>query len=176
MKITKRQLKRIIAEEYALVNGTKRRRTSSKRVSAKSKQLREAKRADLLREAKAKILVEEMMQEGWFSDLLGGLKAVGGKAGEEAMKGYEKVAKTTTDAWKSTKAAYEAGVKENQDKEKAAAEKKALDFSEADAKSKYQEYMQGLVKIFLDGGYEDEEAQSKAGMLALAWGDASAPG
>ena len=64
MKITKRQLKRIIAEEYALVNGTKRRRTSSKRVSAKSKQLREAKRADLLREAKAKILVEEMMQEG----------------------------------------------------------------------------------------------------------------
>tara|TARA_B100000676_G_C17940441_1_gene766101 strand:- start:12 stop:539 length:528 start_codon:yes stop_codon:yes gene_type:complete len=175
MKITKRQLKRIIAEEYALVHGTKRRRTS-RRSTRNARQLREAKRAELLREAKAKILVEEMMQEGWFTDLIGGLTAVGGEAGKAAKAGYEKVAKATTDAWKATKQSFEDGVKANQEKEKQAAEKKALEFAEADAKSKYQEYMQGLVKIFLDGGYEDEEAQAKAGMLALAWGDASAPG
>ena len=174
MKITKGQLKRIIAEEYTAIYGKKKLISKPKRLT-KSKRIREAKRRNLLREAKAEILVEEMMQEGWFSDLLGGLKSIGGKAGEEAMKGYEKVAKSTTDAWKATKSAYEAGVKENQEKEKAEAEKKALQFAEADAASKYKEYMQSLVKIFLDGGYEDEEAQSKAGMLALAWGDASAP-
>ena len=173
MKITKGQLKRIIAEEYAVVYGTKRK--PARRSASRTKRLREANRANLLREAKAEILVQEMMQEGWFSDLLGGLKSVGGKAGEQAMKGYEKVTKTTTDAWNATKTAYEAGVKENQDKEKKAAEEKALEFSEADAASKYKEYMQSLIKIFLDGGYEDEEAQAKAGALALAWGNASAP-
>jgi len=176
MRITKGQLRRIIAEEHALVNRTKRSRTSSKRISVKSKQLREAKRADLLLEAKAKILAEEMIEEGWFGDMISGLGKVGDKASEKAKAGYEKVQSATTDAWNATKTAYQQGVKDNQDKEKKAAEDKAFNHAVDEANKGYKEYLQSIIKILLNGGYEEGEAQAKAGQLALAWSNAGAPG
>ena len=169
MKITKGQLKRIIAEEHALVYGEPKRKTSKRRSLSRKAMLESRRRKrEIMIEAKAKILAEEMIQEGWFTDMLSGL-------GAAAKSNYKKVKSAASDAWQDTKAEYAKGVAENQEKEKAAADKKALEFAEGEAKSKYKEYLEGLSKILLKGGYSDDEAKAKAGELALAWGTASVP-
>ena len=62
MKITKRQLKRIIAEEHALVYGKPKRKTSRKRRSSRKAMLESRRRKrEIMIEAKAKILAEELV-------------------------------------------------------------------------------------------------------------------
>lgn len=91
MKITKNQLKRIIAEEYALVYGSKKKN----KISKTKKTLRErkrikARRNELIREAQGRLVVEHMLEENFFkaiwSILTGPMKtaaAAGVKAGKQ---------------------------------------------------------------------------------------------
>ena len=121
MKITKRQLKKIISEEYALVYGKKApvSKNRKRRVArAKQKRLQERKmhQREVLIEAKAKIIAREIMEEGWFTDALAGIGGVLGKAGEKVGDQVGKVGKMADDTWKATKKAYVDAAKENKDK------------------------------------------------------------
>ncbi len=116
MKITKGQLKRIIAEEHAVVYGTKRktRRPVGRRKTAKKQYVNEAKR-ELINEIQAKAITNELMVEGFFGDLwsnakaaLGVAKDAAGEAGAAAAKSIGKTAqgfaKTASDMGDKSKA------------------------------------------------------------------------
>ena len=90
MRITKGELKRIVAEEHAMVYGT-RRPVGTRRV-AKKQYVNEAKR-QLINEIQAKAITNELMVEGFFGDLwdnakaaLGVAKDAAGEAGAAAAK------------------------------------------------------------------------------------------
>jgi len=96
MKITKGQLKRIIAEEHALVYGTKR-RPQGRRKTTKKQRLSEAKR-ELISEIQTRATVNELMAEGFFGNMFRNMKAAlstaGDIAGEAGAAAAGKVAKT----------------------------------------------------------------------------------
>ena len=97
MKITKGQLKRIIAEEHAVVYG-RRKPTASRRV-AKKRRLSEAKR-ELVIEMQSRAIANELLEEGFFDSIKAGLKAaagIGGKAAGAAMKKAGEAAQSVKD-------------------------------------------------------------------------------
>ena len=91
MKITRKQLKRIIAEEHAVVYGTKpkrnvRRRRPVGRKKTRKQYLSEARR-ELLREQRAIAFSNQLIEEGFGSFMSGIAKGIGkiaGGAGEAA--------------------------------------------------------------------------------------------
>lgn len=97
MKITKKQLKRIIAEEHAIVYGTKkpaRRRT--RKLTAKQRRIVEAKkRKAILAEARRNYACDEVLEEGLgkFLKQMGGMFTKG-------LEQASKIKDATVDAWK----------------------------------------------------------------------------
>lgn len=91
MKITKGQLKRIIAEEHAVVYGTKRRtrRPVGTRRVAKKRYLSEAKR-EMINEIQARAISNQLMEAGFFSALKAGFKTAMGLGGEAAGAALKK--------------------------------------------------------------------------------------
>ena len=96
MKITKGQLKRIIAEEHALVYGTKTRaRKKTRRLSAKQRRIIEAKKKRaILAEVRMHYNCDQVMEEGLGSFL----KKLGGFAAKGAEKA-KSVVSDTMQAW-----------------------------------------------------------------------------
>lgn len=96
MKITKRQLKRIIAEEHALVYGTKNRtRKKTRRLTTKQRRIVEAKKKRaILAEVRLQYNCDQVMEEGFGSFL----KKLGGFAAKGAQKA-KSVVDDTMNAW-----------------------------------------------------------------------------
>ena len=177
MRITKGQLRRIIAEEHALVYGKKtkptnkkvsRKRTTAKPTRRKLSPLKEARRRDLMIEARAEILVEELLEEGFFSKLMAGLKGAGSHVGEKMATPIKKAAQLASSAWEETQTAYRKAAEEQEDKEKAAALEAATEAAESEAIEHFKKYLKDLVATLLKGGYEDDDAQAEASTMALA--------
>ena len=127
MKITKGQLKRIIAEEHALVYGKPKRKTS-KRNRNNRRRLQERK---LLEARKRDLLVEEfMMNEGMFSKIAAGLSGLfGGEGGIADQVGgtIEKVATSLKNSKDKAMGAMNKAIEAQEKKEQAAALQKMKD-------------------------------------------------
>ena len=97
MKITKKQLKKIIAEEHAIVYGTKKplaRKT--RKLSAKQRRIVEAKKKKaILAEVKRNYACDEVLEEGIgkFLKQIGGMFAKG-------MEQAGKIKDATTEEWR----------------------------------------------------------------------------
>ena len=141
MKITKGQLKRIIAEEHAVVYGKKRRGTIKGR-ARKSKQVRlnEAKR-HLIAEAQARVMTGELLEEGFFD----AIKSVFQTGGGVLDKAGESIAKNIAGAGKAI--VKQAGELKKAAGEKVTALKKAGEEKIADI---YQEYLKNYVNSIGD--------------------------
>ena len=112
MKITKRKLKQIIAEEHAIVYGRRGRVNKGRRRVAKTKTLMERRRRQLMAEQWASREAQLIMEFGFFKSLknaaTSGLEALGkgvNKAAELASDGY-KQAKEAASSAMSTLADY----------------------------------------------------------------------
>lgn len=99
MKITRKQLKRIIAEEHAVVYGTKKRTTrrpQGRRKTTKKVYVNEAKRA-MINEIQIRAITNELMTEGMFGDMWDSAKSWIGSAadvaGEEGKKAIGAIGK-----------------------------------------------------------------------------------
>jgi hypothetical protein len=86
MKITKRELKRIIAEEHALVYGKK---LIGRRKTSKKQHMHEAKR-QLVVEIQSRAISNEILEEGFFDALKAGVKALGSLGGKAASAAAQK--------------------------------------------------------------------------------------
>lgn len=86
MKITKGQLKKIIAEEYAVVYGKK---PMGQRKTSKKQYMNEAKR-QLVVEIQSRAISNEILEEGFFDSLKAGIKALGSLGGKAATAAAEK--------------------------------------------------------------------------------------
>ena len=141
MKITKGQLKRIIAEEHAVVYGKKRRGTV-KGKAKKSKQVRlnEAKR-QLIVEAQARVMTGELLEEGFFDSIKSIFQTGGGVLGDAG----EGIAKAIGGAGQQI--VKQAGELKKQAKNKIGALKKAGEDKIADI---YQKYLENYVNSIGD--------------------------
>ena len=141
MKITKGQLKRIIAEEHAVVYGTKR-RGAVKGKSRKTKQVRlnEAKR-QLIAEAQARVMTAELLEEGFFDSIKSMFQTGGGVLGDAG----EAVAKSIGTAGQAI--VKQAGEMKKAAGDKVSALKKAGEEKIADI---YQEYLKNYVNSIGD--------------------------
>ena len=86
MKITKRELKRIIAEEHAAIYGKK---PLGRRKTTKKQHLTEAKR-QLVVEIQSRAISNEILEEGFFDALKAGVKALGSLGGKAASAAAQK--------------------------------------------------------------------------------------
>lgn len=86
MKITKRELKRIIAEEHAAVYGKK---PLGRRKITKKQHMTEAKR-QLVVEIQSRAISNEILEEGFFDALKAGVKALGSLGGKAASAAAQK--------------------------------------------------------------------------------------
>ena len=148
MKITKGQLKRIIAEEYAVVYGTKRKLTSRQRKIVETK-----KKRAVLAEAMRNYTANEVLEEGLGSFL----KKIGGMLGK-ASKAAAETYTAAQGAWQevSDKIDLEDGQKEAFEK---AVKNKSLDANKAlkDIIIDMPEY-KAIVDSFGEG---DEDTKAK---------------
>jgi len=96
MKITKRQLKRIIAEEHAIVYGTKKpARKRTRKLTAKQRRIVEAKkRKAILAEARRNYACDQVLEEGLGKFL----KQIGGMF-SKGMEQATKIKDATVTAW-----------------------------------------------------------------------------
>lgn len=86
MKITKRELKRIIAEEHAAIYGKK---PLGRRKTTKKQHMTEAKR-QLVVEIQSRAISNEILEEGFFDALKAGVKALGSLGGKAASAAAQK--------------------------------------------------------------------------------------
>ena len=96
MKITKKQLKRIIAEEHAIVYGTKKpARKRTRKLTARQRRIVEAKkRKAILAEARRNYACDQVLEEGLGKFL----KQIGGMF-SKGMEQASKIKDATVDAW-----------------------------------------------------------------------------
>ena len=96
MKITKKQLKRIISEEHALVYGTKKSsRKKTRKLTSRQRRIVEArKKRAILREAQRNYACNQVIEEGFGKFL----KQVGGMF-SKGMEQAGKIKNQTVDAW-----------------------------------------------------------------------------
>jgi hypothetical protein len=85
MRLTEEKLRSIIKEEYLRVTPVK--------------------PGNVMSEARALYLADEVLQEGWFSNLFAGVKGAAGKAGEKASAAGEVVAGKAEEAGRAISAA-----------------------------------------------------------------------
>ena len=97
MKITRKQLKRIIAEEHAVVYGTKPKRTVRRRKPVGRKKTRKQylseARQELLREQRAIAFSNQVIEEGFGSFMSGIAKGIGKIAGGASEKAFGQMTK-----------------------------------------------------------------------------------
>ena len=161
MKITKGQLKRIIAEEHQVVFGKKpasRKRT--RRLTAKQRRIVEAKKKQaILREVKINYACNEVIEEGLGSFIR--------KLGGFAAKGAKKVA----DAYKDSKDAWDevSSKVELEDAAKEAAEK-ALKAKAIEESEKMMNMIKEMpeIKAALEKLGDDKDAIQKVYASAIA--------
>jgi len=91
--MTKGQLRKIIAEEYAAVNRQRRRQVVGKKKTRKQ-HMTEAKR-QMIVEIQARALSNEILEEGFLDSIKAGVKAFMGLGGEAMQKAGEQAAKAT---------------------------------------------------------------------------------
>lgn len=187
MKITKGQLKRIIAEEHALVYGKSSKKTNrkssrrvrgSKKVARRSLQERRIlarRRQEILLEARAQLIAEKMLQESWLTKAFAGIKGALTAGGTEIADLAGKVAAPIKDAKNKVVAAYKksAEAEENESKKKALA---ALpEEAEKVAGELYKDFAKQLAKALTKAGYEEEEAMSHIAGQAAIWQAVTTP-
>ena len=171
MKITKGKLKRIIAEEHAVVYGTKRRtrRPVGRRKTAKKRFVNEAKR-ELVLEIQSRALSNELLEEGFFDAIkagFGAIKNLGGKAATSAAEKAGAAVKSVSDTAGKLKSAASDQIEALKDAGKeglAAVQKEFMDKYTEQIKAKIQEYTKELVAQMKK---EDPEADDEA-IKALA--------
>ena len=179
MRITKGKLKQIIAEEHALVYGTKRRRKpTGRRRMTKQKRMNEAKR-ELVNEIQTRALVNELMAEGFFGSMFRNMKAALSTASDVAGEAGAAAAKKVADTGKgiASKAAdMKAQAGEYIDGLKKAGNEKIADISEKFSKAVIEQLKQqiaDLTKDYVDecksaGQDEDEARANLAAILTPA--------
>ena len=176
MKITKGQLKRIIAEEHALVYGKPKRRKNVRRTNqlAKRRRLAEHKRRkqEILLEAKSALLVEEFIQEGFFGQALAGLKGVFGAAGEGIKAKASEFGKAIKGKWDTAKEEFAKAAEAQKDDDIQKAMKNIMDRYPDEAARYYKDWMQAMAKDLIKAGMEEEEAKATLVGMQQAWADA----
>lgn len=179
MKITKKQLKRIIAEEHALVYGkpskTKargRRRPSSRRVTKRAlaeRRMIARRKKEIIIEAKAELIASQMMTEGWFKNAIAGMKGALGAVGGE----IEKMAAPITQAANNTIKAYKDSAKKQKDDDKADfLENLPEKIAKPLAKELWGEFSKELAKKMKKLGFSDEETQQHIAAQSSMWASA----
>jgi methionyl-tRNA synthetase len=161
MRITKGQLKRIVAEEHAIVYGTKRPASKiTRKLTASQRRIIEAKKQRaILTEAKLNYAMNGVIEEGLGSFL----KKLGGMA----MKGAQKVTQAVSD----TKAAWDEVSKEVEIEEKAKADvEKAIKDEAGKLNKEVMEKIKNLaaVKQALEPIKDDKEKVQKVYAAAMA--------
>jgi len=177
MKITKRELKRIIAEEYAVVYGKPKRKTSkrnsNRRRRLQERKLLEARKKDLLIEAKAKLIVEEfMMNEGFFGKMAAGLSGLfGGEGGIADQVGgtIEKVTSAVTKSKDQALAAMDKAIKAQEKKEAAAALENMKNSVSKEGGGAFYRWASDHVKKCLKAGVSKEEAIAALQLALPQW-------
>lgn len=177
MKITKGQLKRIIAEEHALVNGKTRktRRPVGRRKTAKKRFVNEAKR-ELVLEIQSRAVSNELLEEGFFDAIkagFGAVKSLGGKAAGAAAEKAGKAAKAVSDqatALKDAAAAQIDALKEKGNEALAAVQAEYLEKYTAQIKSKVEEYTKELIAQMKKADPEAEDEAVKAQVSPIIMG------
>ena len=165
MRITKGQLKRIIAEEYALVYGKPKsktsNRTSIRRRRLQEQKLLEARKRDLLLEAKAKLIVEEfMMKEGFFDRVAAGLSGLfGGEGGiaDQIGGAIEKASNAIQTSAEKAKAAMNKAIEAQKEKEKQEALKAMQDSVGQEGGGAFYRWASEHVKKCLNAGLKKED-------------------
>ena len=181
MKITKGQLKRIIAEEHAVVYGTKTktRRPVGRRKTSKKQYVNEAKR-ELINEIQARAITNQLLEEGILNEFFGKMgrmakaafktaKGVAGEAGAAAIKQATEagaaVAKKAGDMASATTDFIDGMAKAGQEK----VAKVAKDFvknAQQELKDEIQKLTNDLVKQLKDAGEDDDSIKSTvAGLM-----------
>jgi len=151
MRITERQLRSIIKEEYL--------RSTPVRPGM------------LMSEARAEYLAQEILDEGLWSSIksLGaGAKAAVGGAASVVMKPLDQAAeKIALAAAETAKSAY-AAIKLEKDKVKAAALEASMASMETSIKAAIKTAMQDAMKHFVKAKMTEDEAKAEASKLAIA--------
>ena len=174
MKITKGQLKRIIAEEYAVVYGTKR-RPQGRRRTTKKQRMNEAKR-ELVLEIQSRAISNELLEEGFFDAIKAGFSTVtslGGKAAGAAAEKAGKAAKAVSDQASALKNAATDQIDALKDAGKdalATVQAEYLEKYTAQIKAKVEEYTKELVAQMKKADPEAEDEAVKAQVSPIIMG------
>ena len=174
MKITKGKLKQIIAEEHAIVYGTKR-RPQGRRRTTKKQRMNEARR-ELVLEIQSRAISNELLEEGFFDALKAGFDAVtslGGKAASAAAKKAGSAAKAVTDQATALKKAAGAQIEALKDAGKDALAKVQEEYLEkykAQIKSQIEEYTKELVALMkkADPDADDEAIKAQVSPIIMS--------
>ena len=169
MKITKGQLKRIIAEEHAVVYGkkTKSRRPVGRRKIAKKRFVNEAKR-ELVLEIQSRAVSNELLEEGFFDAIkagFGAVKDLGGKAAASAAEAAAGAAKSVSDKAKDLQKAAASqiqAVKDAGNDALASVQEEYLKKYTEEIKKRIEEYTKELVAQMKKADPEAEDEAVKA--------------